>query len=89
VACTNAQPEDGFRLPASDTYIFAKWRGEWFDCYSLPSGTNNVIHGLPGDDLRGHVVLWTLAALMLLIGWGVRPFRGRRKQAVTDPHRAA
>jgi len=78
VACTEAQPEHDFAPPSSDTYILSRWRGEWFDCYSLPSRTNNIIHPLPGENASSHVLLWTLAPLMLLVGWLIAPFRRRR-----------
>ena len=81
LACTNAQPEDGFKLPASDIYILHKWRGEWFDCYGLPSGANNVVHDLPGDDIHYHLALWTFAAVMMLIGWWFNPIARRRRGA--------
>jgi hypothetical protein len=84
VACTNAQPEEGFTLPASDTYIVERWRGEWFDCYGVPSGANNIVHDLPGDDLRYHLMLWLIAITLLFLGWRLAPFHASREGSLRN-----
>jgi hypothetical protein len=75
VACSAAQPEEGFALPASDTFVLYRWRGEWFDCYSLPSGRNNVVHSLSGNSPAYHIICWLLTFGFLTGAWFVRPKR--------------
>lgn len=66
--------EDDFSVPSTDTFILSRWRGEWFDCYSLPSGTNNIAYTTEGE-WQGHALFWGLAVALVASGWWIRPRR--------------
>lgn len=67
--------EDDFSIPPTDVYVLYRWRGEWFDCYSLPSGTNNVVHPLGSASPRLHATLWGMAFGSLIAAFLIRPKR--------------
>lgn len=73
-ACSDPE-EVGFTVPRADVFVLSRWRGEWFDCYSLPSGTNNVVHPLTGDTPAYHIICWLFAFGFLAIAWLVKPKR--------------
>ena len=73
VACTRGQPEVGFKLPSQDIFVLYRWRGEWFDCFSLPSGTNNLKHSLYGEWPLFHIICWLIASVCISAAWLVRP----------------
>lgn len=81
VACTDAQPEPGFTRPASDTFLLHRWHSEWFDCYSLPSGSNNIVYALDGASPLFHAICWGLGVACLIAAWLIRPRPDRRIRA--------
>lgn len=77
VACSAAQPEFGFENTAGDAFILHRWRGEWFDCYGVPSGNNNV--AVPDTPNRENaMILIAIACLLFGCAWLAWPWALRR-----------
>lgn len=85
LACTRGQPEVGFKLPSQDTFVLNRWRGEWFDCFSLPSGTNNLVRSLDGGSALFHIVCWLVASACISVAWLVRPKQLRDAYSAHHP----
>lgn len=76
--------DPSFKKAPSDTLVLSFWRGEWWECYSYPSGRTTLTMSVRAYLLSGvgiELAIYWLVAISC--AWGMILLRPRRKAPAT------